>query len=122
MINKAKLDPIKTKIYIGAIIIVLLSVLSCILMYRNIQDIKNKEKIQKLIEEKKATEAEVQQWKNKINEMNADFVRQQKQLSDRAVNIRNNTKPTKLPKYEKPVIRSASYNTMLDSLLVAQPD
>ena len=122
IVNKVKLAPIKTKAYIFIGIVVLVSVLACILMYRDAQDIKNKIKIQKLIEEKKNTEAEVEQWKNKINDMNNDFIKQQKELSDKAVDIRNKTKPTKLPKYEKPVIHSASYNVMLDSLLVAQPD
>ena len=122
IVNKVKLAPIKTKAYILTAIVVLFCVVACILMYRSVQDIKNKVKIQKLIEEKKNTEAEVEQWKNKINDMNNDFIKQQKDLSDKAVEIRKNTKPTQLPKYEKPIIHSASYNAMLDSLLVAQPD
>ena len=122
IVNKVKLAPIKTKAYILTAIVVLFCVVACILMYRSVQDIKNKVKIQKLIEEKKNTEAEVEQWKNKINDMNNDFIKQQKDLSDKAVEIRKNTKPTQLPKSEKPIIHSASYNAMLDSLLVAQPD
>lgn len=122
VLNKVKLAPIKTKAYIGTAIVVLASVLACILMYRSNQNIKNKIKIDKIEAEKKNTQEEVQQWKNKINDMNADFVEQQKNLSNKAVDIRNKTKPRKLPKYEKPTIHSAAYNIMLDSLLVAQPD
>jgi len=122
IINKVKLAPIKIKAYILTGMVVLFCVVACVLMYRSVQDIKNKVKIQKLIEEKQNTEAEVEQWKNKINDMNNDFIKQQKYLSDKVIEIRKNTKPTKLPKYEKPVIHSASYNVMLDSLLIAQPD
>lgn len=122
IVNKVKLASIKTKVYITIALVVLFCAVACILTYRSLQDIKNKQKIQKLIEEKKNTEAEVEQWKNKINDMNNDFAKQQKELSDKALDVRKNTKPTKLPKYEKPIIHSASYNSMLDSLLVAQPD
>lgn len=122
IINKVKSAPIKIKAYILTAIVVLFCVVACILMYRSVQDIKNKVKIQELIEKKQVTKEEVQQWKNKINDMNNDFIKQQKYLSDKVIEIRKNTNPTKLPKYEKPVIHSASYNVMLDSLLIAQPD
>lgn len=122
IVNKVKLAPIKIKVYITIALVALFCIVACILTYRSLQDIKNKQKIQKLIEEKKNTEAEVEQWKNKINDMNNDFAKQQKELSDKALDVRKNIKPTKLPKYEKPIIHSASYNSMLDSLLVAQPD
>jgi len=122
IVNKAKLAPIKTKAYILTAIVVLFCVVACILMYRSIQDIKNKHKIEKLIEERQVTKEEVQQWKNKISDMNNEFIKQQKDLSNKAIDIRKNTKPTKLPNYEKPIIHSASYNSMLDSLLIARPD
>jgi cell division protein FtsL len=103
-------------------IIVILCVIVSIYFYRSANDAKIQLEIEAVEVEKKVTEEQVKLWKQKISDMNADFVKQQKSLSDKAVDIRKNTKPTKLPKYEKPVIHSASYNSMLDSLLVAQPD
>ena len=113
---------LQNKIIAMCAIIVIICVIISIYFYRSANEAKIQLEIDAIEIEKKVTEKQVKLWEQKISDMNAEFVEQQKSLSDKAIDVREKTKPTKLPKYEKPVIRSASYNVMFDSLLVAQPD
>jgi capsular polysaccharide biosynthesis protein len=113
---------LQTKLIVLGCLIVLICVIVSIYFYRSANNAKTQAKIDVIEVEKKVTEEQTAQWKQKISDMNAEFVKSQKQLSNNAQEIRKNTKPTKLPNYGKVKINSASYNTMLDSLLIAQPD
>lgn len=121
-INKAKSASINTKSIVITSIIVLSLVTVIILLYRSNQTINNENKIETVTKSKEVTQSEVKEWKDKINDHNNEFIETQKDLAEKAKDIRKNTKPSKLPNYEKPIIKDASYNAMLDSLLIAQPD
>ena len=122
LINKAKLATVKYKAYIFTALVIIALILALIYQYSLIQDAKNEAKIQTVTKAKEITQEEVKEWKDKIDDHNNEFIETQKDLTEKAKDIRKNTKPTKLPKYEKPIIKDASYNAMLDSLLVAQPN
>jgi peptidoglycan hydrolase CwlO-like protein len=113
---------LQTKIIGVCVIIVILCVIISIYFYNNANNAKVQSEINAVEVEKKVTEEQIKLWQQKIADMNADFVESQKQLSNNAQEIRNNTQPSKLPNYGKVKINSASYDTMLDSLLVAQPN
>lgn len=112
----------RTKVYIATAIAFLLLLVACILLYRSNQNAKNELKIDKVEKAKEVTKEEVKQWNDKIDSHNNEFIETQKDLVKEAKEIRKNTKPNKLPNYEKPVIHSRSYNDMLDTLLIAQPN
>lgn len=122
LINKAKLASINTKAIVITSIVVLSLIIVVILLYRSNQTIKNEAKIETVTKEKEVTENEVKEWKDKINDHNNEFIKTQNDLTEKAKDIRKNTKPSKLPNYEKPIIKDASYDAMLDSLLIAQPN
>jgi peptidoglycan hydrolase CwlO-like protein len=103
-------------------IVMLLLVIGFILLYRNYNNVINENKIQTVTKAKEVTQEDVKQWKDKIDDHNNEFIETQKDLTEKAKDIRKNTKPSKLPNYGKPIIKDASYNAMLDSLLVAQPN
>jgi peptidoglycan hydrolase CwlO-like protein len=113
---------LQSKIIALCAIIVIICVIISIYFYRSANDAKIQLEIEAIEIEKKVTEEQVKFWQQKISDMNAEFIEQQKNLANKALDIRKNNKPKKLPKYEKPVIHSASYGVMFDSLLVAQPD
>lgn len=112
----------RTKVYIATAIAFLLLLTACILLYRSNQNAKNEIKIDKVEKAREKTQSEVKDWKNKIDNHNKEFLETQRDLVKEAKEIRKNTKPSKLPNYEKPVIHSRSYNDMLDTLLIAQPN
>ena len=122
LLNKAKSASINTKAIVITSIVVLSLIIVIILLYRSNQTAKNESKIETVTKAKEVTQSEVKEWKDKINDHNQEYVETQKNLAQSAKDIRKNTKPTKLPNYEKPIIKDASYNAMLDSLLIAQPN
>lgn len=122
LINKAKSATVNYKAYIFTALVIIALILALIYQYNLIQDAKNEGKIETVTKEKEVTENEVKEWNKKIDDHNNEFIETQKDLTKKAKDIRKNTKPSKLPNYEKPIIKDASYNTMLDSLLIAQPN
>ena len=122
LINKAKSATVNYKAYIFTALVIIALILALIYQYNLIQDAKNESKIETVTKEKEVTENEVKEWNKKIDDHNNEFIETQKDLTKKAKDIRKNTKPSKLPNYEKPIIKDASYNTMLDSLLIAQPN
>jgi len=122
LLNNAKLDSIKYKIYIFIALVFIALIIACILILRANNNAKNEVEIENVTEAKEITKDEVNQWNKQIDDHNKEFIETQKYLSDKAKEIRKNTKPNKLPNYEKPVVKDASYNAMLDSLLVAMPN
>ncbi len=122
LINKAKLATVKYKAYIFTDLVIIALILALIYQYNLTQEAKNEAKIQTVTKAKEVTQEEVKEWKDKINDHNNEFIETQKDLTEKAKAIRKNTKPSKLPKYEKPIIKDANYNAMLDSLLIAQPN
>ena len=122
LINKAKSATVNYKAYIFTALVIIALILALIYQYNLIQDAKNESKIETVTKEKEVTENEVKEWNKKIDDHNNEFIETQKDLTKKAKDIRKNTKPSKLPNYEKPIIKDASYNAMLDSLLIAQPN
>lgn len=122
LLNKAKSASINTKAILITSIVVLSLIIVIILLYRSNQTAKNEVKIETVTKEKEVTQSEVKEWKDKINDHNQEYIETQKSSVTTIKDIRKNIKPTKLPNYEKPIIKDASYNAMLDSLLIAQPD
>lgn len=122
MLNKAKLATVKYKAYIFTALVIITLILGLIYQYNLIQEAKNESKIETVTQEKEVTENEVKEWNKQIDDHNQEYRETQKNLAQSAKDIRKNTKPSKLPNYEKPIIKDASYNAMLDSLLIAQPN
>jgi septal ring factor EnvC (AmiA/AmiB activator) len=122
LLNNAKLASIKYKIYIFIALVFIALIIACILILRANNNAKNEVEIENVTEAKEITKDEVNQWNKQIDDHNKEFTETQKDLSDKAKEIRKNTKPNKLPNYEKPAVKDASYNAMLDSLLVAMPN
>ena len=114
--------PIKTKAILITIAVVIILIIACICFYNSSNDAKTQVEIQKVTTEKQKTAVEVEQWKKTIDQHNDEFIKTQRNSVSNIQEVRKNTKPNKLPNYEKPIIKDASYNTMLDSLLIAQPD
>jgi len=122
MLNTIKLWAVNSKVYLIIAFVFLLLILAIIYQYTRNGEIKNEIKIDKVEKEKEVTKEEVKQWNEKIDSHNNEFIETQKDLVNKAKEVRKNTKPSKLPNYEKNTIRSRSYNDMLDTLLVAQPN
>lgn len=122
ILNKAKSAVMKNKLSTCLGIVIVLLIFGLIYQYSLLQEAKNESKIQTVIKAKEATAEEVKEWNDKINDHNQEFIETQKNLTNKVKEIRKNTKHSKLPNYEKPNIKNADYNTMLDSLLIAQPD
>lgn len=122
LLNKAKLLPIKTKAILITIVVVIALVIVCICLYNANNDTKTEVEIQKVSTERQNTAVEVEQWKKNIDDHNKEFIETQRNSVSNIKEVRKNTKPNKLPNYGKVEVHSADYNTMLDSLLIAQPD
>ena len=121
LINKAKLASINTKAIVITSIVVLSLVIVIILLYRSNQTAKNEAKIETVTKEKEVTESEVKEWKDKIDDHNKESVKMQKGIIKDMKNTIKKSKPIKLPNYDNEKVYSSDTNSMLYTLLTAQP-